>query len=366
MLIKWLRGHAAIDYKTASRYFALGITGSAKSSFLETIGEGYLMNGHAVLDLFGSRDGEGLAWLRSPWVNDKKVLLLHGDGVDLKCSYNTKNISKLTLSDLERNDLIISATPCYVNPSQEFIEVNHILDLIYNRLSWKRLIYAITREAANLFYSRLRVNKDQLQAKAEAVYLVRESRHMGLALGLDSLKYTSIDIDMRYLVDYQVIKQLGMIGLPDDLKWLYHMVRASWVRNMPRSSFLMVTRNGSIGIGAFSPISWHKEEGEDILKAVGIRREASEAPKLGEDRRTFKTIGDNEHSEIMALYLDEMQSMMKIAKLKSRSPATIKAQIDSHNQAIQRSGFCPACKRVNGNHTNRTTKQEVNVCAPTQ
>jgi hypothetical protein len=111
---------------------------------------------------------------------------------------------------------------------------------------------------------------------------------MGLALGLDSLKYTSIDIDMRYLVDYQVIKQMGMIGLPDDLKWLYHIVRASWIRKMDRASFLVLTREGSIGIGAFSPIPWHKQEGEDILKAVGIKREVGETPELGEDRRTFK------------------------------------------------------------------------------
>jgi hypothetical protein len=354
-MIKWLRGSGKIQFNTPSRYFCLGITGSAKSSFLETIGEGYLNEGHTVLDLFGSRDGEGLAWLRSKWAEEKRVLILHGDNVDLETSHKTMNVSKLSLNDFEKYDLILSGTPCYVNPNCEFIEVNHILDLLYQRLSWKRLVYAITREAANLFYSRLRANKDQLQAKAEAVYLVRESRHMGLALGLDSLKYTSIDIDMRYLVDYQVIKQMGMIGLPDDLSWLYHMVRASWIRKMDRSSFLILTREGSIGIGAFSPISWHKQEGENILKALGIKREVGEAPELGEDRRTFKTIGDAEHSEIMTLYIDEKQSMAKIHTLKNRSPATIKAQIDEHNAAITRSGFCPKCKRVNGVNANRKT-----------
>ncbi len=133
MLIKWLRGSGKIQYNTPSRYFALGITGSAKSSFLETIGEGYLMEGHAVLDLFGSRDGEGLAWLRSKWAEEKKVLILHGENVDLETSFETMNVSKLSLNDFEKYDLILSTTPCYVNPNQEFVEVNHILDLLYSR-----------------------------------------------------------------------------------------------------------------------------------------------------------------------------------------------------------------------------------------
>ena len=165
-----------------------------------------------------------------------------------------------------------------MSPGQEFIEVNHILDLLYQRLSWKRLVYAITREAANLFYSRLRVNKDQLQAKAEAVYLVRESRHMGLALGLDSLKYTSIDIDMRYLVDYQIIKAMGIVGLPDDLKFVYNYFKPTWIRNMPRGAFAILCRNGGIGIGSFKLITWHKQEGEHILNAVGVKVEYGEEP----------------------------------------------------------------------------------------
>jgi hypothetical protein len=34
--------------------------------------------GGGIFDLFGARDSEGLAWLRSPYVNGSKVLLLHG------------------------------------------------------------------------------------------------------------------------------------------------------------------------------------------------------------------------------------------------------------------------------------------------
>jgi hypothetical protein len=203
------------------------------------------------------------------------------------------------------------------------------------------------------------VNKDQLAAKAEAVYLIRESRHMGSALGLDSLKYTSIDIDMRMLTDFQIIKSLGRFGLPDDLKWLYSFVRPEFIRKMGKGEFVIITNSGAIGIGVFSPLSWHKQEGEHILRAVGVKVEYGEVPVTSQDRRTYTTISNDEHVEIMALYLDSKQSMAKIEKQKSRSRSTIKNQIDEHNEAITRSGFCPKCQRVRGNHTKDSTRAEV-------
>jgi len=335
----------------------LGIIDSAKSTFLERIGEEYLKAGHVVLDLFGSIDGEALAWLRSPWVEDKKVLLLHGDNVDVKSSHDTKNVSKLLVRDFHNYDILISATPLYISPSQEYREVNKVLDLLYKRQSWRRLVYGIVREASNIFYSRIRVSKDQLAAKAEAIYLIRESRHMGLALGLDSLRFMSIDIDIRSVVDYQVIKALGLFGLPDDLEWLYHLVNPAFIRNMPRGAFVLLSRTGAIGMGSFSALPWHKQEKEAIVPAVGLRIEYGEEPKYAEDRRTFKTIGDYEHVEILELYLDEKQSMHKIAKLKKRSTSTVQGQIKGHDMAIKRSGFCPRCRRVKGNHETTLTKE---------
>ena len=105
----------------------------------------------------------------------------------------------------------------------------------------------------------------------------------------------------------------------------------------------------------------NKQEGEHILKAVYVKVEYGEVPESGENRRTYTTIGDEEHVEIMALYLDSKQSMAKIEKQKNRSRSTIKMQIDEHNEAITRSGFCPKCQRIRGNHAKDTTKAEVIV-----
>lgn len=355
MKIHWVRGNDKINFNKAYRWFCLGIIDSAKSSFLEKIGEQYLNAGQTVLDLYGSRDGEGLAWCRSSWAKDKRILLLHGDNVDVSGSFDLKNVSKLSLTDLDNYDIIISATPLYTSPHQEFREVNRVLDLLYKRQYWKRLVYGICREAGNLFYSRIRVSKDQFQAKAEAVYLVRESRHMGLALGLDSLRFYSVDIDLRSIVDFEVIKSLGLFGLPDDLDWLYHIISPVFIRKMPKSAFVILSKTGAIGLGSFPKVPWHKEEGEHIARSIGLKIEYGEEPELGEDRHTFKTIGDAEHAEIIALYVDDLQSMHKIAEQKNRSTATIQTQIKRHNLAIRRSGFCPMCRRVRGKNDSMTT-----------
>lgn len=64
MRIKWVRGNEQISFKRPHVWFALGVRGSGKSSFLEHVAVEYLNRNAVVFDLFGSRDGEALAWLR--------------------------------------------------------------------------------------------------------------------------------------------------------------------------------------------------------------------------------------------------------------------------------------------------------------
>jgi len=52
--------------------------------------------------------------------------------------------------------------------------------------------------------------------------------------------------------------------------------------------------------------------------------------------------------ELAELYASEHLGMMAIAERLSRSGATVKTHIDRHSKAVERSGFCPDCRRVHG------------------
>jgi len=346
MKIFWVRYNDTINFNRPSTWFALGLRGSGKSSLLEHIGCNYLEEHHTVLDLFGSRDGEGLAWLRSPYAKDRRVLLLKGQNVDVQASFPVKQADQLTLKDVEDYDIIISANPLYLNIDQEFYYAARITDLLYKRLSWHRLVYMICREAANFYYSRLKVCDNQVFAKSQMIYLVREARHAGLALGMDSIRYYAIDIDIRNLADYLILKSQGLHGLAEDLKWLYSYFNSAVVRNMHPAHFIILTRTGALGLGEFPYPEWHKKEKENILASVGLKVEYGEVPKEAEYKGTYKTVSDSEHAEIIRLYVEEGLSILKIAEGLKRSTRTIQQHIHMHDAAVKRSGFCPACRRV--------------------
>jgi hypothetical protein len=343
MQIRWIRGRELISFNRPNSFFCIGVRGGAKSTWLETIGCHYLEKGHAILDLFGSRDGEGLAWLRSPYAEDKKILLCHGENVSVKASHKTKPATKVTLSDFDAYDIVISASPLYLGPDDEFVNAALLTDKIYKRLSYKRLVYCLCREAANLFYSRLKISESQVVSKAQMTYLVREARHVGMALGLDSTRYYSIDIDIRNLSDFIILKSQGMTGLTSDLDWLYSIFEPHIIRNMPRQFFIILSKGGAVGIGEFKEIPWHKQERENILKAVGVSVEYGELIERGEYRGTHSTVGDVEHAEIIKLYVDEGMSMNKIAEKLDRSSRVPHKHIHQHNSKVEGVGFCPAC-----------------------
>ena len=64
--IAWLKGQKKINYRDPNIFYILGRRGSGKSAFLENLAYQHLQNGCKILDLFGSKDGEGLAWLQWP------------------------------------------------------------------------------------------------------------------------------------------------------------------------------------------------------------------------------------------------------------------------------------------------------------
>jgi len=354
MKVLWARGNETIRFNRPSTWFCLGVRGSGKSSFLEHVACQYLKKNAVVFDLFGSRDGEGLAWLRSPYAKDKKILLLHGENVDVDSSFPVKSVESTRLSDFEEYDIVVSASPLYLSIDQEFIHAAKLTDLLYKRLHYKRLVYMVCREAANFYYSRLKVSDNQVFAKSQMIYLIREARHMGIALGLDSVRFYAIDIDIRNLADFMILKAQGVQGLARDLSWLYSYFNPSTIRNMKQQYFFIVTRKGALGLGEFPFHEWHKREKENILRSVGIKVEYGEKLEEAKYRGTFKTVSDKEHTEIIRLYCEENMGMVEIANKFQRSSRTPHEHIQrKHNASVERSDFCPACKRAGGKYFNK-------------
>ena len=189
------------------------------------------------------------------------------------------------------------------------------------------------------------------------IYLIRESRHLGLALGLDSLRWHAIDIDIRSLSDYIVIKNVGQMGLSRELKWLYYYFEPHIFRYLTQDKFVILTKRGSIGLGAFPFPEWHKKEKEDILQEVGIKVEYSEPTKLSVDKGTYRTISDREHAEIIRLYVEEDYGIHRIAEKLGRSPRTINVHIRMHNREVEEKGACMSCKRAGSSYAEITAKR---------
>jgi hypothetical protein len=118
------------------------------------------------------------------------------------------------------------------------------------------------------------------------------------------------------------------------------------IRNMTKQFFIILSRKGSVGIGEFKEIPWHKQERENILNTVGVKVEYGEQIERGEYRGTHMTVGDKEHAEIIRLYVEEGLSMNKIAEKLSRSSRVPYKHIHQHNASVEGAGFCPACRRV--------------------
>jgi len=193
---------------------------------------------------------------------------------------------------------------------------------------------------------RLKLRHDQTTAKVNMVYTIREGRHVGLALGLDSLRFLSIDIDVRTLTDFLFLKSMGIQGLSSDLRWLYSIFNPFVVASMPPQNFIIVSKSGPVGAGVFSEVPWHKKESEDIVKELGIEVEYGEPVSKGLDKGKFMTVGDEEHASLIKSYIEEGVGMGKPADRIGRPSKTVHDAVLKHDELIDKTGCCTICQRV--------------------
>jgi hypothetical protein len=121
--------------------------------------------------------------------------------------------------------------------------------------------------------------------------------------------------------------------------------------------FIIISKTGVLGLGEFPYPEWHKKEKENILANIGIRVEYGEPIFEGEYRGTFRTVSDGEHAEMIRLYVEEGLGINKIAEQLGRSSRTPLTQIQKHNKAVERSGFCSVCRRVKSKNENQIAQR---------
>jgi hypothetical protein len=342
--IEWDRfeDDPAADLKAAlSRPTCWGICGKkrkGKSVVVETLASKY----PKVIDLFGARDNEGLAWCRCEEKADS-ILFLKGIGTEIKSKWDSVNTIDVTIEQMQKYKAIISCSAFYQKPKEEFYAIGVFMEKFYKRIHFDpKDIWSIAiREGANLLYSRQTLGDRQAEAKAQMTYMLREMGHHGIALIIDSIRWRALDIDIRDLADYTLMKGQGITGLPDELKWLYNWYDPYGVMRMGKEKFILISQDGPIGHGSCSYPYWHKEEGEDLLKIFDIEVKYSDAPEQVDNGQNH--MNPYEHAQIIQTRYEKKMSYNKLGIEYSRSTKTIKDTIDRHNRAIQAIGQCELC-----------------------
>ncbi len=337
--LRWIRGHGGIEFNRPHTFLNLGQRGSGKSALLESCALHY----EKVIDLYGSRDAESLAWCRSDFADS--MLFVVGDSVRVACSWPVKKASELTLKDIRDHRVIVSSSPFYGSLDEEFRSLNRVIyDVLYHRTTWVHPWFLMVREASNFIYARIKITKNQQIAKADFIYLLREARHMGYAVGVDTIRWTSIDKEIRDVSDYLFIKRVGIQGLPRDLRFVYRYVDPASLMNPFPPSFVLVCNRGPIAIGRFEKPAFHKEEGENVLRKFGIEIEYGEPIDYGEGTH----LSDFDHAKLVEAYVDHAYKLREAARALKRSPQTVTRHIEDHRLAVVREGTCARCRRVDG------------------
>lgn len=335
--VVWLRGEQETNFgRRPSTFFSLGTRGSGKSSLLEAIAARY----PKVIDIFGSKDSECLSWCKpeSPF---KDILFIKGRNIRIASNWPSVCVDKLTMQDFEQHQ-VITTTYAFYNTTHEYFEgLQKITTLLWDqRTFWSDAWFILIREAANMIYARLQIVKDSDAAKADFLQMLREARHSGLAVGVDTIRWTNIDKEVRDVADYTFIKKTGAIGLPKDLRFIYKYVQPNSLMKMEPQNFVLLTIEGNLCMGKCDYPSWHKEEKENIIGNLGI-----EIEHLSEvEKDQSYNVGLLEHVKIMEKYKETM-SMGKTAAQLKRSNATIFAQVKLHNENIKESGYCLECHK---------------------
>ena len=294
-----------------------------------------------------SRDNEGLAWLRSPMYDKRHTLFLKDEAVKIDCNCaDVIDAKDFKVSMFDNYKLIISAAWFYPTHNNELRAIAAFTDKLWWKVAWETPICIAVREAASLLSSRHIIGEDQTQAIDSTIRLLREIRHCGFAIALDTLRWFGVDRDVRAVTDYTFIKATGTEGLPQEIHFLYRYWNPFKVQQMNVRDFLVISREGALGTGSFDCPYWHKEERENLLTLFDIKLDYdNEKIAQQQQRNPNAKVVDLEHTRIISLRLDG-KSFEAIGKIVERSPHTTHEQVRHHNNLVAMKGTCDKCYRA--------------------
>lgn len=328
------------DYKRPGTYLVMGNRGSGKSALIETLAERH----DIIIDLYGSKDNENLCWCRKTSPIDD-ILLIHGENSHIDAPFDTKATNELTLKDLETHEATVTCNAFFSSDKVKFASLEHVTGCVEKRTEWREghLMFMAFRETMDLVYSKMSSGAGEKDAKANLLYFMRQLRHFGVSVGADMLRWTGIDKEMRDLSEYIIFKKIGWKQLPRDISFVYKYVEPVVFRYMQHNQCVMLQENGNMALGKYDLPKYHKEEGVDLLKEIGITVEHDQ--ELEESTTT--KVGDKEHAAMIQLYNEE-ESMLVVSKKLVRSLSTVSYHVTFHNEQIEEKGYCPRCKKAKG------------------
>lgn len=275
-------GYEKLDFTKPSTWWFFGKRFSGKSSGSEMIAAKHIDKGATVFDLFAARDNENLAWGRSPY---QDVLYVVGDNAILKTDLPWCKVSDFSLKEAEKHQVVVTCPGFYLrNEDLQYVSLSRLVDILKWRDEWEKLDVLVVREASRLITSRIRAGKvkSRMEAQYDFIDLHNEAYHTGLTACIDSLRYKAIDIDVREVANYTVVKKTGKMGFPEELKFVLSKVHPNYLRRMPPGDLTLYTDNDNIAVGRFEEVPWHIERGENIMKSLKLVPEPDPKWKSGE------------------------------------------------------------------------------------
>lgn len=361
------------DLLTPLLVFIEGVKDSGKSNTSEFFASQALKLGCHVVDMYGAYGGESLGWLRSEFSKDRKFLLLHGSDVKVNLvdggladrvykdgRLAIKKTIDFSADDLEEFDIVLSTSLFYSSMKSENENLDAIVERLAKRLHWKTVCWTIVREAADIFFSRLRTSFAIANVKQDTAALLRKAKHAGVGMFLDTQALMDVDKSIRRITDFFVLKSQGYEMLPDEMAWLYKYVSLLKSMRLEKNQCLIISRESNVGEMTIPKVQWHKERREDMLEICGIE------PEILQTYEIRTELSPLEHFEIVNLY-KHGASMVQIAGIVGKvrgslSSWTVDKQIQAHNKAVVENKSCPLCAEIPDN--DGIDKQELLIKTP--